>query len=63
MKLSDQVAELEGEKATLLKETFKLSRMLVKCAEYLECIPETSAGGDDEALDLAREVRKLLTGR
>ena len=34
--------------------------VLKKCAEYLECIPETAAGGDDEAARLAKLARKAL---
>lgn len=33
---------------------------LIACAEYLECIPESKAGGDDEAGRLAKAARAAL---
>jgi len=35
-----------------------LLRMLEECADYLACIPGTSEGGDDEALNLCRKARE-----
>ena len=37
-----------------------LATALRACAEYLECIPETAAGGDDAAAKLAQFARSAL---
>jgi hypothetical protein len=33
---------------------------LEEAADYLECIPESSAGGDDEAIRICKKARALL---
>jgi hypothetical protein len=60
MKLSEQVAELEAQLIEKNRRIFALREKLCMCIEYLECIPETAAGGDDEAGNLVRKAIKLL---
>ncbi len=38
-----------------------LREALQACAEYLDCIPESAAGGDDEARSLAWKARAALS--
>lgn len=33
---------------------------LQACADYLDCIPESAAGGDDEALRLCKQARAAI---
>lgn len=40
----------------------RLITLLRECYEYLEMIPESAAGGDDEAVALARKLRIVLAG-
>ncbi len=37
-----------------------LRDMLKECADYLSCIPESAAGGDDAAIALTRRARALM---
>ncbi len=38
-----------------------MAALLKECADYLGCIPESAAGGDDAAIDLSRRVQRLLS--
>ena len=60
MKLSEHVAEMEASVIEKNRHIFALREMLCMCIEYLDCIPETAAGGDDEAGNLVRKAIKLL---
>ena len=35
--------------------------LLEHCRDYLSCIPESAAGGDDEAVCLVRSIEAFLT--
>jgi hypothetical protein len=39
----------------------EMAALLKECADYLGCIPESAAGGDDAAVDLYRRVQRLLS--
>lgn len=38
-----------------------MAALLKECADYLGCIPESAAGGDDAAVYLCRRVHRLLS--
>lgn len=46
--------------ACLVAAAPEMLAVLQDCHDYLDCIPESSAGGDDYAVSLARRVRRLL---
>ena len=46
--------------ASLIQAAPDLLDALRACAEYLGCIPETAAGGDDEAMRLTRLASDVL---
>jgi hypothetical protein len=46
--------------APLNEREVQLIGVLRECADYLECIPESAAGGDDEAIRLTRVARAAI---
>ena len=44
----------------LLEAAPDLLEALQQCWEYLDCIPESAAGGDDEAVRLAKKARARI---
>ena len=47
-------------RARLLASALDMYELLRQCHDYLDCIPETAAGGDDEARALAATVLSLI---
>lgn len=46
--------------ARLIAAAPELLNILRKCRDYLSCIPESSAGGDDDAVMLAQEASSVI---
>jgi hypothetical protein len=46
--------------ARLIAAAPSLYEALAECMDYLSCIPESSAGGDDAAITLTRKARAAL---
>lgn len=55
-----EVCRVMPKQATLIAAAPKLLEALRRCADYLDCIPESAAGGDDEAGRLTREARRSI---
>jgi hypothetical protein len=54
---------LQVEALNLIAERDRLREAVELCADYLGCIPESAAGGDDEARRLAKLARGALEGK
>lgn len=50
----------DDDNARLIATSPSLLEALRACCEYLECIPESAAGGDDVAQSLARQARAVI---
>lgn len=58
--MDPRVAETREANARLVEAAPNLFDVLRDCFEYLDCIPESAVGGDDEAVALARRARAAL---
>jgi hypothetical protein len=53
-------ADLHAAIDTLAGQRDALREALTECANYIDCIPESAAGGDDDAIRLARIARAAI---
>lgn len=50
----------EDANARLIAASPELLEALLDCADYLDCIPETAAAGDDDARKLVKQARAVI---
>lgn len=52
--------EFKTPNALLMAASPELLAALRICVDYIDCIPESAAGGDDEAVKIARTCRAVI---
>jgi len=55
-----QVMERRKQDARLMAAGPALLKALQACADYMSCIPESAAGGDDDAARIYRDARAAI---
>lgn len=59
--IAETIGTLDG--YSVQEHVQTMHEVLQRCSDYLHDIPESEVGGDEEAVDLAADVRHCLAGR